>query len=71
MIGAIEPLLGNRRDGPTVVIPGSGGGPSHGAITRVSTPARRSARGEPEHLALDAAEDRERVRTHEGDAQAH
>ena len=47
VIGAIEPLLGKRRDGPTVVIPGSGGGPSHGAITRVSTPARRRARASP------------------------
>ena len=36
VMGAIEPLLGKRRVGPTVVMPGSGGGPSHGAITRIS-----------------------------------
>ena len=45
---------GDRRDravardtgvlGPTVVMPGSGGGPSHGATTRASTPSR-AARG--------------------------
>src|SRR5712692_7450073 len=46
-MGATEPLLGTRVVGPTVVIPGSGGGPSHGARTRASTPKPRSARASP------------------------
>ena len=41
--GATDPLLGSRVLGPTVTMPGSGGGPSHGAMTRASTPRRRSA----------------------------
>src|SRR3954452_7269960 len=47
VIGAIDPLLGNRRVGPMVVTPVSGGGPSHGAMTRVSQPTRPSARASP------------------------
>ena len=46
-IGATEPLLGTRVLGPTVVMPGSGGGPSHGATMRASTPSSRSARASP------------------------
>src|SRR5204863_9507156 len=45
--GATEPLLGKRVLGPTVVMPGSGGGPSHGAMIRASTPCARSARANP------------------------
>ena len=48
--------------GPTVVMPGSGGGPSHGAMIRASTPELAQRAGEPEHLALHAAEERQRVR---------
>ena len=36
-----------RCSGPTVVTPGSGGGPSHGPMTRASTPSVRSARASP------------------------
>ncbi len=46
-MGATEPLLGTRVLGPTVVMPGSGGGPSHGATMRASTPSSRSARARP------------------------
>ena len=46
-IGATEPLLGTRVLGPTVVIPGSGGGPSQGAMMRASTPSSRSAWARP------------------------
>ena len=46
-IGATEPLLGIRVLAPTLVIPGSGGGPSQGATTRASTPKPRSARAKP------------------------
>ena len=45
--GATDPLLGTRVLGPTVVMPGSGGGPSHGAMIRASTPWARRARASP------------------------
>jgi hypothetical protein len=46
-IGATEPLLGIRVLGPTVMMPGAGGGPSHGAMIRASTPSSRKARANP------------------------
>jgi hypothetical protein len=46
-IGATEPLESNRVLGPTVVIPGSGGGPSLGASTRASSPSARRLRARP------------------------
>ncbi len=46
-MGATDPLLGRRVLGPTLVMPGSGGGPSHGATMRASTPRWRNARASP------------------------
>ena len=66
-IGEIEPLLTNRTLGPTDVTPGSGGGPSHGPITRASTPEGAQRAGQPQHLALDATRRRQRVRRDDRD----
>jgi biotin carboxylase len=46
-MGEIEPLVEKPMLEPTVVIPGSGGGPSVGPITRASTPSARKARASP------------------------
>ncbi|CAB4790509.1 unannotated protein [freshwater metagenome] len=46
-IGATDPFASIRTVGPTLITPGSGGGPSVGPITRVSTPISRSARARP------------------------
>ncbi len=46
-IGEIEPLLSTLVLGPTDITNGVGGGPSHGASTRVSWPISRSARARP------------------------
>src|SRR4051812_38816793 len=46
-IGAIEPFDSHSTLGPTLTIEGSGGGPSHGATMRTSTPSFRSSRASP------------------------
>ena len=46
-IGATEPLEFHSTLGPTDTTPGSGGGPSHGPITRTSTPSLRNSRARP------------------------
>ena len=46
-IGATEPLPAAGTEAPRGVTHGSGGGPSHGASTRASTPMTRSARAMP------------------------
>ena len=68
-IGAIEPFEGNRIVEPIDVIPGSGGGPSDGSDDARVHAALAEFGGEPEHLRLDAAEHRQRVRAEQRDAQ--
>ena len=46
-MGAIEPLAAVGKLAPNVVIPLSGGGPSHGASTRTSTPRARNTGARP------------------------
>ncbi|MFM8971950.1 MAG: hypothetical protein ACKOOG_04795, partial [Actinomycetota bacterium] len=46
-IGATEPFDYHSSVGPTLSRAGSGGGPSHGAMIRASTPRPRSSRASP------------------------
>ena len=69
--GAIDPLAAVGRLSPSGVTNDSGGGPSHGAEhPRLVSLAAKLA-GEPEHLGLHAAGDRQAVRAHHADPQAH
>ena len=69
-IGEIEPLLTKRTLGPTEVTPGSGGGPSHGPMTRASTPSVRSARASPSTWPCTPPGRGERVRRDQRDLHA-
>ena len=67
--GAIDPLAAVGRLSPSGVTNDAGGGPSHGAEhpRLVSLPAQLA--GQPEHLGLHAAGNRQAVRAHQADPQ--
>ena len=69
--GAIDPLAAVGRLSPSGVTNGSGGGPSHGREHAHLVPAPPKVAGQPEHLGLHTAGDRQAVRAHHPDPQAH
>ena len=69
--GAIDPLAAVGRLSPSGVTNDSGGGPSHGAEHPRLVPLPPQLAGQPEHLGLHAAGDRQAVRAHHADPQTH